>query len=96
MCAVGEGAQFDEFFLYILCLLRKHGDARIEGVDNAKERLRDRIVDVAGNAVALGLDGEASGAVNAQDRCTKREGGLIRNRHQGILTLVGESRFFDE
>jgi hypothetical protein len=48
-------------------------------------------VDVAGDAVAFGFDGEASGTVNAQDGGAKRERGLIRNRHQGVFALLAES-----
>ena len=62
---VGEGAQVDQLFFYVIGLLGQHGDAGIQRINDAEERLSDRIMNIAGDAVAFGFDGEASGAVNA-------------------------------
>ena len=58
--------------------MREHGNAGVQRVDNTEERLRDGVMNVTCNAVTLGFDGKASGAVNAQDGGTKCQRGLIR------------------
>jgi tryptophanyl-tRNA synthetase len=47
------------------CLSRQQLGASIQGKGDTKERLRHRIMNITSNAIALGLDSEASGTVNA-------------------------------